>query len=35
MFSFVTAALRGAGDTRTPFWFLLVVVALDMALNPC
>ncbi len=34
MFSFVTAALRGAGDTRTPFWFLLVVVALDMALNP-
>ncbi|MBI1624548.1 MATE family efflux transporter [Comamonas suwonensis] len=34
MFSFVTAALRGAGDTRTPFWFLLIVVALDMALNP-
>ncbi|MEX8192125.1 MATE family efflux transporter [Comamonas guangdongensis] len=34
MFTFVTAALRGAGDTRTPFWFLLLVVVLDMALNP-
>ena len=34
MFSFVTAALRGAGDTKTPFWFLLIVVVLDMALNP-
>ncbi|QXZ08996.1 MATE family efflux transporter [Comamonas sp. Y33R10-2] len=34
MFSFVTAALRGAGDTKTPFWFLLLVVVLDMALNP-
>lgn len=34
MFTFVTAVLRGAGDTRTPFWFLLVVVVLDMSLNP-
>ncbi|MDR2324579.1 MAG: MATE family efflux transporter [Acidovorax sp.] len=34
MFSFVTAVLRGAGDTKTPFWFLLLVVMLDIALNP-
>lgn len=34
MFTFVTAVLRGAGDTKTPFWFLLIVVVLDMALNP-
>ena len=34
MFTFVTAALRGSGDTRTPFWFLLIVVVLDIALNP-
>ena len=34
MFTFVTAVLRGAGDTKTPFWFLLLVVALDLALNP-
>ena len=34
MFTFVTAVLRGAGDTKTPFWFLLLVVLLDIALNP-
>ena len=34
MFTFISAALRGAGDTRTPFWFLLLVVVLDMGLNP-
>ena len=34
MFTFVTAALRGSGDTRTPFWFLLIVVVLDISLNP-
>ncbi|RGE43262.1 MATE family efflux transporter [Comamonas testosteroni] len=34
MFTFVSAVLRGAGDTRTPFWFLLIVVILDMLLNP-
>ena len=33
MFTFVTAA-RGSGDTRTPFWFLLIVVVLDISLNP-
>ena len=34
MFSFVSAVLRGAGDTTTPFWFLLIVVVLDSVLNP-
>ncbi|MDR2296957.1 MAG: MATE family efflux transporter [Comamonas sp.] len=34
MFTFVTAALRGSGDTRTPFWFLLIVVVLDISMNP-
>lgn len=33
-FTFLTAILRGAGDTRTPFMFLLVVVALDIVFNP-
>ena len=33
-FTFLSAILRGAGDTRTPFRFLLLVVALDIALNP-
>ena len=31
---FVMAALRGAGDSKTPFRFLLLSVALDIALNP-
>lgn len=34
LFAFVSAVLRGAGDTRTPFLFLLLVVALDVVLNP-
>ena len=27
-------ALRGAGDSLTPLWFMIVAVALDSALNP-
>ena len=34
LFASVTALLRGAGDTRTPFWFLLLVVLLDIVLVP-
>jgi putative MATE family efflux protein len=34
LFAFVSAVLRGAGDTRTPFLFLLLVVVLDVLLNP-
>ncbi|WP_159915008.1 MATE family efflux transporter [Pantoea sp. 18069] len=34
LFTFVSAVMRGAGDTRTPFCFLLLVVLLDTALNP-
>lgn len=34
LFAFVSAILRGAGDTRTPFIFLLIVVVLDVILNP-
>jgi putative MATE family efflux protein len=31
---FVMAVLRGAGDSRTPFKYLALSVALDIALNP-
>jgi putative MATE family efflux protein len=31
---FVMAALRGAGDSKTPFYFLIISVVLDIALNP-
>lgn len=34
MFAFLSAILRGAGDTRTPFVFLLLVVLLDIVFNP-
>ena len=34
LFAFLSAILRGAGDTRTPFSFLLLVVALDITFNP-
>ena len=34
MFTFLSAVLRGAGDARTPFRFLLLVVALDVVLVP-
>lgn len=33
-FAFISAALRGAGDSRTPFRFLLMSVLLDIVLNP-
>ncbi|WP_305805541.1 MATE family efflux transporter [Stenotrophomonas sp. YIM B06876] len=33
-FAFLTAALRGAGDARTPFRFLLLSVLLDIGINP-
>ena len=31
---FVSAALRGAGDSKTPFRFLMLSVALDIVCNP-
>ena len=34
MFAFLAAILRGAGDTRTPFAFLLLAVVLDIIINP-
>ncbi len=34
MYTFVMSVLRGAGDSKTPFLFLLVSVALDIVLNP-
>ena len=34
MYAFAMAVLRGAGDSKTPFLFLLVSVALDIVLNP-
>lgn len=33
-FAFLSAALRGAGDSKTPFRFLLLSVLLDIGLNP-
>ena len=33
-FSFVMMAQRGVGDSRTPFYFALLAVALDVTLNP-
>ena len=33
-FSFVQMAQRGAGDSRTPFYFSLFAVAMDLILNP-
>jgi len=34
MYAFVMMCLRGAGDAKTPFRFLLLSVGLDIALNP-
>lgn len=34
LLSFLMTVLRGAGDSRTPFYFMLMAVALDIALNP-
>jgi putative MATE family efflux protein len=31
---FMMMALRGAGDSRTPFFFMLIAVTLDVGLNP-
>jgi putative MATE family efflux protein len=33
-FTFLMMAMRGVGDSRTPFWFSLAVVVLDIGLNP-
>ena len=32
--TFLTMALRGAGDSRTPFYFMLLSAILDVGLNP-
>ena len=34
MYAFVMAVLRAAGDSKTPFYFMLLSVGLDIALNP-
>jgi len=34
MYAFVMAVLRGAGDAKTPFYFMLLSVVIDIALNP-
>jgi putative MATE family efflux protein len=34
LYTFIMMSLRGAGDSTTPFYFLLVSVGLDVALNP-
>ena len=34
MYAFVMAVRRGAGDSKTPFYFLVLSVALDITFNP-
>ena len=34
VYAFIMLALRGAGDAKTPFFFLLVSAAIDVGLNP-
>ncbi|MGB6449390.1 MAG: MATE family efflux transporter [Steroidobacteraceae bacterium] len=34
LYIFATSVLRGAGDSKTPLYFLILNVALDIALNP-
>jgi putative MATE family efflux protein len=34
MYAFVMAVLRGTGDSKTPFYFMLLSVGIDIALNP-
>ena len=34
MFAFLQMAQRGAGDSKTPFYFMLLAVVLDSGLNP-
>ena len=33
-YNLLSSIIRALGDSKTPFWFLLIVVILDMALNP-
>src|SRR5450830_204307 len=33
-YNFMMMTLRGAGDSKTPFYFMLLSVAMDIALNP-
>ena len=33
-FLFMQMAQRGAGDSTTPFWFLLLAIVIDITLNP-
>lgn len=34
LFAFAISVLRGAGDSKTPLYFVLLSVAIDIALNP-
>jgi putative MATE family efflux protein len=34
MYAFVGSVLRGAGDSKTPFYFMLLSVGIDIGLNP-
>ena len=34
MFAFLQMAQRGAGDSKTPFYFLVLAIVLDIILNP-
>ena len=34
MFAFLQMAQRGAGDSKTPFYFMLLAIVLDITLNP-
>jgi putative MATE family efflux protein len=34
LYAFVMSILRGAGDSKTPFYFMLLSVVIDIALNP-
>lgn len=34
MYAFVQSVLRGGGDSKTPFYFMLCSVAIDIGLNP-
>lgn len=33
-FNYIMTVLRGSGDSKTPFYFLILCVVLDVALNP-
>jgi Na+-driven multidrug efflux pump len=34
VFAFLVMVQRGAGDARTPFWFMTLATLLDLTLNP-